>query len=63
MARLRAALLELTPEQRAVVSMFYLDEMPLRDIAKVFCLPLGTVKSRLFYARNRLRQVLERSDR
>jgi RNA polymerase sigma-70 factor (ECF subfamily) len=40
--------------------MFYLDEMSIVEIAEALSLPVGTVKSRLHYARLRLKENLER---
>lgn len=45
-------------KQRIVVILFYVQDMDLDEIAAVLNLPTGTVKSRLFYARARLREVL-----
>ncbi|WP_083766687.1 sigma factor-like helix-turn-helix DNA-binding protein [Shewanella pealeana] len=42
-----------------VIHLFYLEGLSLKDIATVLELPHGTVKSRLFRARERLKQVLE----
>ena len=53
---------ELPPLHRAVIVLFYLEDLPLEEIAQVLELPLGTVKSRLFYARERLRKNLKRRD-
>ena len=39
--------------------MHYLDELPVAEIAAVLGIPIGTVKSRLFHARKRLRTTLE----
>jgi RNA polymerase sigma factor (sigma-70 family) len=61
-AILRTAMKQLAPEQRTVLSMFYHEEMPLAEIAQTLALPLGTVKSRLHYARLALKEVLERSN-
>lgn len=58
--RLREVLATLPQEQRAILSMHYSDEMSVADMAAVLGVPEGTVKSRLFHARNRLREVLER---
>jgi RNA polymerase sigma-70 factor (ECF subfamily) len=58
--RLRSAMAQLSAEHRATVSMFYLDEMPLAEIAQVLSLPIGTVKSRLHYARRELQAVIEK---
>ena len=57
---LRAAMKELSPEQRTILSMVYLEEMMLAEIAQALALPLGTVKSRLHYARLALKEILER---
>lgn len=45
-------------KQRIVVVLYYLHDMDLGEIAEVTGLPTGTVKSRLFYARRRLRASL-----
>lgn len=41
------ALAELRPEDRAVIVLHYLADLPLRQVASVLGLRLGTVKSRL----------------
>jgi len=56
---LRAALRDLPIERRAILSMHYLDSMPLGEIARVLSIPEGTVKSRLHHARAHLKQALE----
>jgi RNA polymerase sigma factor (sigma-70 family) len=61
-AALRRALGQLEPQRRAILSMFYLDGMSVRQIAESFGLPVGTVKSRLHHARNHLKQILERNE-
>lgn len=59
-AMLTEALKQLPLDHKAVLSMFYLDEMPLMEIAEALSLPVGTVKSRLHYAREKLKVILER---
>lgn len=54
--RLLASLERLSPASRAVVTLHYLEEMPLGDVAAVLDLPLGTVKSRLSYGLVQLRK-------
>lgn len=51
---------ELPPLHRAVVVLFYMENLSLEEIANVLELPVGTVKSRLHYARKRLREMLTR---
>jgi RNA polymerase sigma-70 factor (ECF subfamily) len=57
-ARIRAGIARLEPDQRLILSWFYLEDMPLRDIAEALSIPVGTVKSRLFHARAALRARL-----
>jgi RNA polymerase sigma-70 factor (ECF subfamily) len=54
--RLLASLEQLSPASRAVVTLHYLEEMPLADVAAVLDIPLGTVKSRLSYGLVQLRK-------
>ena len=61
-ATLRAAIGRLSSDRRATLSMFYLDEMSLAEIAEALALPIGTVKSRLHYARQELKAILEKEN-
>jgi len=53
------AIAALPLKQRIVVILFYLHDMDLDEIAIELNLPPGTVKSRLYYGRARLRACLE----
>lgn len=57
--RLRGAMAELSPEHRAVVELCYFHDMAYGEIAEVVGCPAETVKTRMFYARRRLRQLLD----
>ena len=57
--RVGAVLAELPDEQRAVVTLSFVDGLSHSAIAETTKLPLGTVKSRLRLAFGRLRQALE----
>ncbi len=54
------ALDELPPPQREVLVLFFLEDMSLEDIADVVGCPVGTVKSRLHYAKRTLHDLLKR---
>lgn len=55
-----AELLEgLGHQQRAILSLRYVEEFSISEIADILDIPQGTVKSRLFQARNELRKRLE----
>lgn len=54
---------KLPSAHRIVIILHYLDELSLKEIARVTDVPEGTVKSRLYYARERLRDILEREQR
>lgn len=45
--------------EREALTLFYLRELSLADVAQVLDVPIGTVKSRLFRARHLLRQQLD----
>lgn len=59
---LRRALDSLSSDDRALLRLFYLDELSVAETAVALGVPIGTVKSRLFHARQRLRRALERSE-
>lgn len=56
--RLAGALGALTPEHRAVVELTYYQGYSCREIADIVGCPAATVKTRMFYARQRLRGLL-----
>lgn len=58
-ADLRAALAELSFEQRAVLELTFVHDFSGPEIARIVGVPLGTVKTRLFHARRNLRALLE----
>jgi RNA polymerase sigma-70 factor (ECF subfamily) len=55
---IEAAVAELVPEQRAVFLLVSLEGMTYEETAAILDVPLGTVMSRLFRARERLRRIL-----
>jgi RNA polymerase sigma-70 factor, ECF subfamily len=61
-ARIHAALDLLPPEQREVLVLRFVETMSYEAIARVTSQPLGTVRSRLHYAKQALRTILERNE-
>lgn len=57
-ARLRAAIDALPEKYRTVVTLFHLQGRQYEEIATVLGLPLGTVKTHLFRAKEQLRRLL-----
>jgi RNA polymerase sigma-70 factor (ECF subfamily) len=57
--RVHAALDGLAPEHREVLVLKFLEEMSYEAIAEVVGCPVGTVRSRIHYAKRALRRVLE----
>ena len=57
--RMRSAVMRLPEEQKAVVTLFYYEDLPIRAISEVLGVTQGTVKTRLSRARGRLRQMLD----
>ncbi len=58
-AQLHAALVDLPPDQKEVVSLAYLEGLSHSEIATRLALPLGTVKSRMRIAYQKVRAALE----
>jgi RNA polymerase sigma-70 factor, ECF subfamily len=59
-AAIHCALDSLDAKHREVLILHFLEDMPLADIAAVTDCPVGTVKSRVFYAKQALRETLLR---
>ncbi len=57
--RVRAALGRLRPEEREIIVMRDFDGQTYAEIADLLECPLGTVMSRLYYARKHLKEMLE----
>jgi RNA polymerase sigma-70 factor (ECF subfamily) len=60
--RLRAAFRTLAAPDRLLLTLYYVDGYSVAEAAIILEVPTGTVKSRLFHARDRLRAALEVSD-
>ena len=58
---LRAGMKGLSPEHRAVLELVFYQGLSLQETAQVCGVPLGTVKSRLNYAKASLRGMLSRA--
>jgi RNA polymerase sigma factor (sigma-70 family) len=61
LASMERELARLPIVEREVLTLFYLRELSLAEVASVLGVPVGTVKSRLFRARSQLRREMERN--
>jgi RNA polymerase sigma-70 factor, ECF subfamily len=50
---------QLKLDHRAVLVLHDLEEVPQKEVAQILGIPVGTVKSRLFYARTAMRQFFQ----
>jgi RNA polymerase sigma-70 factor (ECF subfamily) len=57
-ARIDEAIRQLSPDHRAVILMKEVEEMQYHEIAETLGCSIGTVMSRLFYARKKLQNLL-----
>jgi len=57
--KLNEAMMKLSHDHRAVVTMFDIQGLPHAEIAKILKISEGTVRSRLFYAHRQLQNYLE----
>lgn len=59
--RMRDVVSKLKPRYRQLVEMRYFDEMSYEEISEKLNLPIGTVKARLFRARELLLNIMKRT--
>jgi len=57
--RLEKAIARLPPNQRLLVAAHYLEGVQYEDLAEALNLPMGTVKTHLYRAKQQLRRMLE----
>ncbi len=56
---LRKCLAVLSPEHREVIDLVYYHEKTVQEVAEIVGIPEATVKTRMFYARKRLSELLK----
>jgi DNA-directed RNA polymerase specialized sigma24 family protein len=54
----RTKLKQLSPEHREIVDLVYYHDKTIEEVADIIQVPKNTVKTRMFYARKRLAQLL-----
>ncbi|MDI9848647.1 sigma-70 family RNA polymerase sigma factor [Rhodoblastus sp. 17X3] len=60
-AALRQCLQKLTVEHREIIDLVYYHEKSVEEVAQITGVPAATVKTRLFYARQKLSEILKRA--
>lgn len=58
-SRLKKAISELRPNDREIIVLQHFQGCSYQEIAEILGIPIGTVMSRLFHARRRLREKIE----
>lgn len=58
--RMNEALKELSPEHRTVLELTYYNGLSYQEIAEIMECPVNTVKTRMFYAKEKLKESLSR---
>lgn len=56
---LRKCLTALSPEHREIIDLVYYHEKSVEEVAEIVGIPENTVKTRMFYARKRLSELLK----
>jgi len=54
------ALSQLSPEHREALTLHFLEDFPVDEVAGIVGVPAGTVKSRIYYAKRLVRQMLDK---
>jgi RNA polymerase sigma factor (sigma-70 family) len=56
---IRAALMKLSADDRDILNLVYFHENSVEDCALILNLPVATVKTRMFYARKKLAELVQ----
>ena len=56
---MKDALQQLSPEHREVMELTFYQELSYQEIAEIMQCPVNTVKTRMFYAKKKLQEILE----
>ncbi len=56
---LQRCLAKLPPTQREVIDLFYFQDEPIQDVARRMGVATSTIKTRMFYARTRMAELLK----
>ncbi len=57
---LKNVIRELPEDQQIVIRLFYIESCSLNEISEILNISKGTVKSRLFYAREKLKSIIKK---
>ena len=57
----RAAILKLSPDHRDILDLVYFHENSVEDCALILNIPVATVKTRMFYARKKLAEMVQQA--
>ena len=58
---IQKCLSQLSPAHREVIDLVYYHEKSVDEVAKITGVPAATVKTRMFYARNKMQELLKQS--
>jgi RNA polymerase sigma-70 factor (ECF subfamily) len=56
--KIRACIAELSPDHRTILDLVYYQEQSVAEAAEILGIPEATVKTRMFYARKKLSELL-----
>ncbi|MEQ3796233.1 sigma-70 family RNA polymerase sigma factor [Flavobacteriaceae bacterium MJ-SS4] len=56
------AIKKLSPNQQNILQLFYVEDYSLKEISEILKISVGTAKSRLFHAREKLKQTIKYKD-
>ena len=56
---LRACVAKLSPAHREIINLVYYHEKSVEEVAKIVGVPAATVKTRMFYARSKMADLLK----
>jgi RNA polymerase sigma-70 factor, ECF subfamily len=58
-AKIKVCIAELSPDHRAILDLVYYQDQSVAEVAEILGIPEATVKTRMFYARKKLSELLK----
>jgi RNA polymerase sigma-70 factor (ECF subfamily) len=57
--QMRECIAKLSTEHRTIIDLVYYHEKSINEVSEILDIPLNTVKTRMFYARKKLSELLQ----
>ena len=57
--KVKEALTQLNDNERVAVTLYYIEDQPIKQVAKIMNMPEGSVKSLIYRSRDKMKQFID----